>query len=63
MNQMSYATAKPLLDKGQAVIIKVESEVLGFGCQAIIKVDGKHEYRVTLSAAQKLALTNWLSLL
>lgn len=57
MNQMSYSTAKPLLDSNKAVIVKIQPEVFGFGWFAIIRVDGKHDYQVKLSAAQELALT------
>jgi len=57
MNQMTYQAAKPLLDNGKAIIVKIQPEVgFGFGWLATIKVDSKHDYLVTLSAAQKLAL-------
>lgn len=56
MIQMAYTTAKPLLDNGTAIIVNIQREVLGFGWLAIIKVDGKQDYQLKLSAAQKLAL-------
>lgn len=56
MNQMSYATAKQLLDRGVATIDKIQAEVFGFYWLAEITVDGKHKYLLKLSAAQTSVL-------
>lgn len=53
---MDYSTLRDLLQRHHAEILSVRREVMGYGAELTVLVDGKQQYKTHVSGAQLLAL-------